>query len=349
VAKPVIPVVPVIYIDIVFLINLVMDAVLLAMTAWVTKRPIRWRRLMLGAVIGAIYSLVLFVPPLDWMTSWPGKAIASLIMVWVGVGRKHWLDLARNCLALYFVAFVLAGAALALHFAIPGVSLTSGTVITSRGIEFGTSGATLGVLVAIPVAFALISHITRRVRDVRRLEGSLLKVSIKVADKTYPCTALVDTGNSLFDPVSRLPVSFVDLAVVSDSLPSSLVTALTSGQDPVAALYALDLDDRSLRFALIPFRGAGKGQSMALAILPSNISVELNSAWTETASRSWLALSPQPLSRDGRFQAILHPHLILGDDSLEDVSAKSAGRTQTSPSPSSTLGAGPGQTPGRSG
>lgn len=102
---------PVVYIDIVWMVNFIMDFALLWTTGWLMKRRARWTRLLAGALVGATYALALFVPALSLATTWPGKALVSVLMVWVSLPHRSALDLARLVGVYYLVSFVVAGRA----------------------------------------------------------------------------------------------------------------------------------------------------------------------------------------------------------------------------------------------
>ncbi|MFX4301993.1 sigma-E processing peptidase SpoIIGA [Alicyclobacillus tolerans] len=332
--------IPVIYLDIVWLLNFVMDGVLLWMTLFVIRRPVRWKRLLLGALFGAFYSLFLFIPSLSFTTSLLGKVLASLLMVWIGIGRRNWFDLARSCLGLYFVTFLMAGAALALHFAVPGVSLASGTVITNRGIAFGTSGTILALLVAVPVSIGLVQHTIQRIRTWKLASMHVLSMQVTVQGQDFSFQALLDTGNHLSDPVTRQPVCFMDYKLLQSVLPSPLSAALQAGQDPVNALAALgDHEAGTLAFALVPYRVAGGQSNLALCLRPDALYVVCNGEKLSVPQIPWLALSVAELSREGTFQAILNPQILSGDERIEEMVSKTFGTAALAHSPASFVDA----------
>src|SRR6476646_5380698 len=55
----------VVYIDLIFAANLLIDGVLLWLTGWLVKLRVSWWRLVLSAVIGALYVVMMFVPELS--------------------------------------------------------------------------------------------------------------------------------------------------------------------------------------------------------------------------------------------------------------------------------------------
>lgn len=309
---------PVIYADLVWLVNFVMDAVLLVGCAWVAKRKTSLVRILLGAFVGSMYAMLLFLPPLSALTTWPGKAVASLLMVWVAVPPRSWLDLARNCALYYFVAFVFAGAAVALNYAIPGVSVAGGTLVGGKQLAFLTSAKSLALLIAIPLGGGLIHAVLDRARRLHRLRASLHEVEVVLGNQTVRFVGLADTGNQLRHPLTGRPVCLVDLEVLQALLPSTLVQALRDGVPVYDALNNLP-EDLAVRYSFVPFRSAGGTDQWILVFRPDEFRILQDGVIGPAARPCLVGIHTRPLSNDGRFQAILHIDVITGDDRLEEL------------------------------
>jgi len=59
---------PQVYADITFLINLLMDFIILWATARLVNLPVKYGRLILAATVGAIYAVGYLIPELAWDT-----------------------------------------------------------------------------------------------------------------------------------------------------------------------------------------------------------------------------------------------------------------------------------------
>ncbi|MCL6444785.1 MAG: sigma-E processing peptidase SpoIIGA, partial [Alicyclobacillus sp.] len=217
----------------------------------------------------------------------------------------------------YVVAFLFAGAAIALHFAIPGVSIGKGTVISGNRFAYTASLESMALLVAIPVSMALLRYSQQRFKEVRMKQAALVQITVSIGEHATTLTGLVDTGNQLRDPVSRDPVCLVEAHAIARLLPNVLQQAATSGGDLLQAVA--DIDDAAWlrRIALVPFRGAGGTQHLAVAIRPDSVTLQQADGAIPIATRCLFALQPNRVSVDGRFQAILHTELMTGDESFE--------------------------------
>ncbi len=305
---------PVVYIDIVWMVNFIMDFALLWTTGWLMKRRARWTRLLGGAFIGATYALALFVPAMSFTTTWPGKALVSVLMVWVALPHRNALDLARLVGVYYLVSFVVAGASVASRFALPGTTLNH-ALWSARGVAFTTSGETLGLMVGLPLALHGLKRLAARLRRDARIEQSLVDLEIEFDGIAIRCRALVDTGNQLVDPVSRRPVSLVDADVLMPAFPESVRARVAAGANLLDALTeALP----NTPFSIVPFQGAS-GRGLTVALRPKAVYLVQADGSRVLGADSLFAVFPGVLSADGTFQAILHPEVMNGVDDDADV------------------------------
>lgn len=73
----------VVYIDLIFAANLLIDGVLLWLTSWLVKHKVSWWRLTLSALAGALYVVMMFVPELSFLYTFLIKFGLSVLMIWI--------------------------------------------------------------------------------------------------------------------------------------------------------------------------------------------------------------------------------------------------------------------------
>src|SRR5690606_15118086 len=74
----------------------------------------------------------------------------------------------------------------------------------------------------------------------------LAEVSVNIGGREYRCTGLVDTGNRLYDPLTRTPVMVLEAAVWRAELPPSWLEHIKKSRVDLL-LAGLDQDDRPWR------------------------------------------------------------------------------------------------------
>ena len=73
----------IIYIDIIFIENIIMNTIILYATAIILKQKVKNIRLIISAVIGSIYSILMYITQLTIYSSIISKFILSVVMAYV--------------------------------------------------------------------------------------------------------------------------------------------------------------------------------------------------------------------------------------------------------------------------
>src|SRR5690606_37999551 len=128
----------VVYLDLIFALNLLIDASTLHVTAWSRKlRAKRWR-IWAAAAIGASYVMMMFFPALSVFFTFIIKILFSFAMIVTAFGFGSLQYFLRNVGVFYFVNFVAAGCILGLHYILQSQGEVMSGVLYSRsgGITF---------------------------------------------------------------------------------------------------------------------------------------------------------------------------------------------------------------------
>lgn len=108
--------------------------------------------------------------------------------------------------------------------------------------------------------------------------------------------ALLDTGNSLYDPITLLPVILCQWD--SLLLPEDVLQAVLHRD--ATALPELNEKHPELKLRLLPYTDATGARTLIYAFKPQTIKVD------GCERNALVGITVQPLSADGRFQALLH-------------------------------------------
>ena len=128
--------------------------------------------------------------------------------------------------------------------------------------------------------------------------GQLIPLTIRLGPHAVPLTALLDTGNTLKDPLTGEPVLVVDAGVAARLLPDAGLNAAALA-DPAGLFAFLSEQYPSDRFRLIPYRAVGTASGLLLAV---RCSVTGKSGRSEP---KLVAFSPTPVSQTGEFDALI--------------------------------------------
>ncbi|WKB34909.1 sigma-E processing peptidase SpoIIGA [Terrilactibacillus sp. S3-3] len=144
---------------------------------------------------------------------------------------------------------------------------------------------------------------------VRKWQGTTeAQVTIHFFDRTIRSTGMIDSGNKLYEPLTRLPVMFLSREACDDALPSGLFHHEGGFQSL--------LDDESLpgewksRVTMIPYSSVDGSRQWITAIRPDRVIINHEGKKIESP-RVFVALTDHQLSGAGDFDSILHPDMLI--------------------------------------
>ncbi len=275
----------VVYLDSLFLLNWVLDYLLLLATAKVTGRPFSRVRLALAAGLGAGYAAALFLPGLGFLGQPPVKVGAGVLMVLIAYGQER--RLFRLTLVFFALACALGGGIFMIGL------LGGGAVVMENGVPCTRLDVKV-LLLSAAGCYGVFSLVFRKAAA-HSPGRELVKVEVRLGEARVKLTALLDTGNTLTGPGGGR-VMVADWLAVKPVLPPFLTREMV--QNPVEAMEAAG--SRGGRLHLLPYQAVGVERGLLLAVRTDEVSVE-----GEREKGMLVALSPTPVSDGGGYQAVL--------------------------------------------
>ncbi|MFC5703586.1 sigma-E processing peptidase SpoIIGA [Cohnella faecalis] len=311
----------VVYVDIVFFNNLAIDGTVLLTTAKVLRLRPSKLRLFGSAVVGGAYAAAMFLADVPYLYSFAAKVAVSLLMVLLAFGYGGPLRMARHFGAFYTVNFATLGGVVGLSFLFrssrspwEGMSFTS-----DGGLLLNWKAMQLAMLVCSIAMSVWLFRKTGESRSKRETLATLLwDVSVRVDDEAWTVRALLDTGNRLYDPLTRIPVMIMEASVWKELLPEGWGERL-KGES--ADRLIAEMNDKPTepfawahRLRLVPYRAVNGNTRMMLAIKPDMIELAREGEPPSRVTRVLIGLDGGTLSSDGTYRAILHPDFALSGE-----------------------------------
>ncbi|MFS0727615.1 sigma-E processing peptidase SpoIIGA [Paenibacillus sp. 1P07SE] len=298
--------------DLVFLMNFVIDGSLLYVTAWVRGVRLRMLRLIAASAIGACYAAMMLLPQVSFMYTFAIKIVLSLLMLWTAFGFGGLQSFARHVAAFYGVNFAAAGAVLGGYYLLQSSSeLWNGLWFTRSGGLGAELNIGLGLLLVLLAAGLLIYRsvlASRRQRE--QVRSHVAAVTVYIEEVECRCMGLVDTGNHLYDPLTRIPVMVMEAGLWREELPPSWLERIRESEvDKLVSGIGEETCAWQDRLRLVPYRGINRGTQFMLALKPDRVQIEQEGRIIET-HRVLIGLDGGKLSADDVYQAIIHPSLI---------------------------------------
>lgn len=280
----------VVYLDTLFLLNTIMDYLLLLAAARLAGEPLRRVRMGVGAVLGGAYAGAAVLPGFGFLSRPLWQLMCALVMVLVGLGASQ--RLLRQLVIFFALAFAFGGGILA-------VGLLGGD-----GLPLGmVPGVDLDVRILLlsgAVCYAALTFALSRVGSHTGSRGELVRVRLRLQERQVTLTALRDTGNTLTDPLTGRAV----LVAQADSIAALFPDGTCPGQEqllhPADSLHQLERGALQGRVRLLPYRAVGVPCGMLLAVRVDGVVLG-----AEDKGSALVALSPTPVSDGGTYRALI--------------------------------------------
>ncbi|KHF40770.1 sigma-E processing peptidase SpoIIGA [Halalkalibacter okhensis] len=296
------------YIDVIWLLNLCIDYLLIALTALVLKRRFHHIRMILAAVFASLIVFLMFSPVASlfyepWM-----KFLYSAVIVFIAFGFKRFQYFLQGLFMFYFVAFMTGGGLFALHyFWNTEMDVLDGIVHVNSGY-FGSGISWLFVLIGFPLIWYFSKHRFETIEMKRVQYDQIVDVDITIAGYTFRTKGLIDSGNQLSDPLTKKPVMIIEAKLLYPFFSEQSVNHILRFHEHTQE----GGDERLLeRACIIPYRVIGQSEPFITGLRPDKVKVIHQEEQFETTN-VLLGLQEKELSPDGVFNCIVHPKLVLG-------------------------------------
>lgn len=173
-----------VYIDLIIIINFVYDFLILTSTSVLLKRNIPIKKILLGSFIGVFSVCTLFLN-LNNIVLLFFKFILSLIMIIFTFGSKN---IVENIFYFYVITIIIGGS----QYMLTGSAYKVNVVM---------------MIIISPIILGIYIYAMRKYKtDLKKIYDCI----IIDKDNTYNLKGYMDTGNTLIDPITKLPVIMVN-------------------------------------------------------------------------------------------------------------------------------------------
>ena len=289
-----------IYIDIVFLENLIMNSIIIYATSIILKLKTKMIRVVISSAIGSIYAIITYITELPIYTSKISKIILAIVIVYVAFNPQNVRIMWKQVLIFYLTSFVFGGVALYLIYFVKPQE-----VFIKNGIFVGEYVLKVIFLGAI-MAFIVIKISIKFIKTKINVKDMFCKIKIKINGKEIETKAMIDTGNLAKEPITNTPVVIVESSLLEKILPIDILknidNILAGNLDGVNEEYIS-------RLRCIPFSSLGKQNGMLLGIKADKLIVEKEEE-KRTTNNVIIGVYDKSLTKRGEYRALIGLELI---------------------------------------
>lgn len=256
------------YIDVFFLVNFAMDYLLLQLVRKMLRCTTTHLKVFLGAVLGSVLTCIVVILPIPYLVLklMVFHLLVNTCMIFVGLGVHTVREILKAIILLYISGFIMGGIL---------ESLNQYVKIGSFFLFF----AILGYYVAYGIWSFLEGLFV--------FQGCHCQVEIVLGEHCYLIDGLLDTGNGLFEPNTKEPVSIVPREVA----------------DQIFAENQVDF------FRWIPYQSIGKESGILKAFYA-------DSMWIHGKKKHLVERPLIGVGEKGMKAFILHPDMVRGESKI---------------------------------
>lgn len=256
-----------VYIDQLFLENLVITVFLQKICAKLMNRAISWRRIWLTSLVGtaAMCAVIFFRPFGGWPFAGGIRILSAIPLAAVGLKCRNWKEVCRGTLYLLAAAAFFGGL-----------------------FQIIFSVWEPPVLLAAALGYTAMDRMIDRQRERMVLEEYRTEITLEDQGDRWVLTGLIDTGNHLTEPLTGRPVSILDR------------------QEAEKLRRFRRIQQERNGYLYIPYRTVGTENGWMMGIVIDAMYVKYKGKEIRIV-HPVLAVSGERLSRAGRYQMILNP------------------------------------------
>ncbi|PHS36471.1 MAG: sigma-E processing peptidase SpoIIGA [Alkaliphilus sp.] len=296
----------IIYAEYVFIENFIMNFIILSLTAKLGKAKFKTGQLIIASTIGTMYSFIIFFPTLYFLFTTLMKISFSILLIVIAFSPYKFKEFFKLLVTFYLITFVFGGAGFAIFY------LTNFSGIIGNGIFYIVDLSAKQVYLSCGLAYILIHISWNFIQRQIVKERIFMKVKIEMEGKKISFNGMVDTGNSLTDPITKYPVIIVEYDTLVDLFPDDIINAFENSKplDFEKIIAVLSGTTWLKRFRVIPFESIGIEKGMLVGFRPDFVVVEKETK-TSNIKNVIIAMYSKKLSTTGEYSALLHPDIMF--------------------------------------
>ncbi|SJZ33488.1 sigma-E processing peptidase SpoIIGA [Garciella nitratireducens] len=294
-----------IYGDIVLFENFIINYIIIWLTAHFSKKKTNLFKMLLGSLVGAIYTIFLFLPSMNFLNTLSMKICLSILIIVIVFTPEKVMDFIRPFSIFYLISFIFGGIAFALIY----ISNEGG--LSSNGFFYISNFPVSLFITTLIIGLFIIKISWEYIQKKISKENILATVYLYIDERKIKIKGLFDTANFLRDPVSRLPVIVVEYDFIQAILPEEINNIFKYNQEQNFQVISKTLlnSNWAKRFRMIPYSSIGKENGLLIGFKTDKIII-LDKKEKKEIINVIMAIYCHRLSEDGEYSALLNPEIL---------------------------------------
>lgn len=282
------------YVDIIFLENVFMNSIILLATGIILKDKTKIIRNLISSSIGAVYAIIIYTSHIELYSNIFLKIMLSLVIVYISFKPQNTKSMLKHIIIFYLTSFTFGGVAFALLYFIRPQD-----ILFQNGVLAGTYPIKM-ILAGGIVGFAIVVISFKNIKGKLNKKDMYCNVKLCERENKKVITAIIDTGNFLKDPITKIPVIVAEIDSLDGLFPSEILhnaSKIINGGD-------IDLGEYASKIRVIPFKSLGKDNGLLLGIKIDKAYIEYQDNVHEIKNII-VGIYNGNLSRSGKYEGLV--------------------------------------------
>ncbi|WP_017471806.1 sigma-E processing peptidase SpoIIGA [Amphibacillus jilinensis] len=296
-----------IYLDAIWVLNLLIDFMILQLTGYLVKKKNRGWSVWLASLFASSMVFIAVLYPSSIVLHPLGKILFSCVILFIGFKYVSFIDYVKTLMIFYFASFTLGGALMGVHFLFQQSFELNDFGFLTVSTGFGTPISWGFVVIGFPLCW----WFTRQTMDKQTLINyqaeQIYSCQIKVLNRVVNSTAYLDSANHLIDPISQKPVVIIDNVIIKQLFSEDMVLRLKQMNQ------TLDLSKQDNQITnmihFIPYQDVSNENGILLALKPDLFAFS-NQTQAYRTKNVLLGLRFGPLSSGQHYHCLLNPKVF---------------------------------------
>lgn len=220
------------YLDLIFFLNFGFDFLLLLTVSVLLRRNASFKRLLLGAFIGALSIFCLFVQ-ISSLELFLLKIFISILMIISTFSFKDISYFFKNMGYFYMASIILGGFLYYLNIEFS---------YKQNGLVFYHNGLSVNVIVLVLISPVILYNYVRQGRCLKNTVSYYHTIDIFYKNHWYHLMGYLDTGNTLYDPYLGRPVCVVNKDIIQNMVDEDYIYVPVSTVSDSRLLRCISVD-----------------------------------------------------------------------------------------------------------
>lgn len=192
----------VVYLDVLLIENFIVDFFLLLLSYNIIRYKVKTKRVIISAIIGSLYTLVMIFPKLYVFSYLPIELIVAYLMNIIIAGRRKWILSIKVTVIFLISTVTLSGICFYLSQFQNRYSFKNGFSMNNVSLKC--------ILLGIMIIYIIYNRAISYLKERSIIKNFIFDIKITLNNVDYVIKGFLDTGNELREPITNLPCIIVE-------------------------------------------------------------------------------------------------------------------------------------------